>query len=275
MHGALHRRHRRLLSRLADGTTGDLLVAIVNAKGVRSAVRSDDSMTHSGSRLVPAALQRVVLPFVLLIAVMIGLGFLRTRVLADSWPFAREDQLMRTLVAMRTPTWDRVSDIASLAAYTPGLTLAIVTAAGTMRVAFHRWREFLFVGAAMVAQLGVYMLSARVVARDRPPVPELDDFPPMRSFPSGHVAAAVAVYCGAAVVFSMRARRKSVVVIAWMVSLAIVIAVAMSRVYRGMHYPSDVAASLVVGFGCLWILQRAMFADETARGVPQRGVLER
>ena len=226
-------------------------------------------MTTDRAPLIHVIVQRVVLPVALLIAVMIGLGFLRTRVLADSWPFAMEDQLMRTLVAVRTPTRDRVSNMVSLAAYTPGLTLAMVAAGGTMRVAFHRWREFLFVGAAMVAQLGVYMLTARVVARARPPVPELDDFPPMRSFPSGHVAAAVAIYCGAAVVFSMRARRKGVVVMAWMLSLAIVIAVAISRVYRGMHYPSDVAASLVVGFGCLWILQRAMFTAETARGVPQ------
>lgn len=274
MHGALHGRHRQLLSRLADGRTADVLVAIVNAKWGHFAVLIGDSMTHGGSRLVPAALQRVVLPFALLIAVMVGLGFLRTRVLADSWPFAMEDQLMRTLVAMRTPTWDRVSDMVSLAAYTPGLTLAMVATAVTMRLALHRWREVLFVGAAMVAQLGVYMLTARVVARARPPVPELDDFPPMRSFPSGHVAAAVAVYCGAAMVLSMRVRRQGVVVMAWMVSLAIVIAVAISRLYRGMHYPSDVAASLVVGFGCLWILKRAMFADETARGVPQPGVRE-
>jgi undecaprenyl-diphosphatase len=35
----------------------------------------------------------------------------------------------------------------------------------------------------------------------------------------------------------------------WVVLLLVPVAVAISRVYRGMHYPSDVAAAFLVGSG--------------------------
>jgi len=47
--------------------------------------------------------------------------------------------------------------------------------------------------------------------------------------------------------------------------LIIPAAVVISRVYRGRHYPSDVAASFLGGFGCLWMLRRAMIAPGDQR----------
>jgi undecaprenyl-diphosphatase len=87
----------------------------------------------------------------------------------------------------------------------------------------------------------------------------------MESFPSGHTAAAVALYGGIAIVLAMRSRRKAYAATWWIILLIIPIAVAISRVYRGMHYPSDVAASFLGAFGCLWILRHAMLAPAEER----------
>jgi membrane-associated phospholipid phosphatase len=216
--------------------------------------------------LLSTALTSVILPISLLTAVMIGLGFLVTHVLVYLWPFTLEDQAVRALVAARTPTLDHVSNLVSLIAYTAGLAIAMVTAGCMMRIAYHRWRESLFLAAAMLGQFLVYWLTARVVARARPAVPQLDVFPSMRSFPSGHVAAAVAMYGGIAAVLAMHSRRRAHAAAWWIILLIIPVAVAISRVYRGMHNPSDVAASFMVGLGCLWILQRAMLAPAEERG---------
>jgi membrane-associated phospholipid phosphatase len=223
-------------------------------------------MTTNRAGLLSTALSSAIFQIALLTAVMIGLGFLVTHVLVHVWPFTVEDQAVRTLVAARTPTLDRASNLVSLTAYTAGLTIALVVAGCTMRLAYHRWRESLFLVAAMLSQLVVYMLTARVVARGRPAVPQLDVFPPMRSFPSGHVSAAVAVYGGIAMVLAMRSRRTAQMVAWWVLFLVIPVAVAISRVYRGMHYPSDVAASFIDGFGCLWILRRYMLTPAEQRG---------
>ena len=65
--------------------------------------------------LLSSALTRVFfLQIALLTAVMIGLGFLVTHVLVHVWPFTLEDQAVRALVAARTPTLDRVSNVVSL-----------------------------------------------------------------------------------------------------------------------------------------------------------------
>ena len=223
-------------------------------------------MTTDRARPLSTALTSVILPIALLTAVMIGLGFLVTHVLVHVWPFTVEDQAVRALVAARTPSLDRVSNLVSLTAYTAGLATVMVVAGCIMRIAYHRWRESLFLPAAMLGQLVVYLLTARVVARARPAVPELDVFPPMRSFPSGHVAAAVALYGGIAVVLAMHSRRRAQTAAWWVILLIIPVMVAISRVYRGMHYPSDVAASFIVGLGCLWILQRAMLTPAEQRG---------
>jgi membrane-associated phospholipid phosphatase len=223
-------------------------------------------MTTERARLLTKALTGAVVPIALLTVVMIGLGFLVTHVLAHVWPFTLDDQAVRALVAARTPTLDRVSDLVSLTAYTTGLTFAIIVSGCTMRLAYRRWRESVFVLAAMLSQLVVYMLTARVVGRARPPVPQLDVFPPMRSFPSGHVAAAVAVYGGIAAVLAMHSRKRGMAATVSVILLIVPVAVAISRVYRGMHYPSDVTASFLVGFGCLWILRRAMLTPAEQRG---------
>ena len=222
-------------------------------------------MTTVSRGALSISLRRVILPLALLAAIMIALGFLVTQVLVHLWPLTAEDPAVRALAAARTPTWNMISNVVSLIAYTVGITSVMVLVGCLMRIAYHRWREGLFLAAAMLAQIAVVMLTAQVVGRARPPVPHLDTFPPMQSFPSGHAAAAVALYGGIAVILTRHARNKAQAATAWVLLLIVPIAVGISRVYRGMHYPSDVTASFIVGLGCLWILQRVMLTTTKQR----------
>ncbi len=215
-------------------------------------------MTTDRVRRLSTIVTSAILPLAVLTAGMIGLGFLVTHALVNSWPFTTEDNMVRAFVATRTPTMDRVSDLVSLIAYTVGLSTVLIFVGCAMRIFYHRWRENLFLSAALLAQAVVFKTTASIVARARPPVPKLDVFPPMQSFPSGHTAAAVALYGGIAVILAMHVQTRMQKVVWWAVLLIVPVAVAISRVYRGMHYPSDVIASFLVGVGCLWILKRAI-----------------
>ena len=223
-------------------------------------------MTTDRARWLSTDLTRVLLQIALLAAAMVGLGFLVTDVLGPVWPFNVEDQAVHALVAARTPALDRLSNDVSLIAFTAGLGIVIVAAGCLMRLACHRWREALFLFAALLAQGVIYKLTSQIVARPRPAVLQLDGFPPLRSFISGHTSAAVALYGGIAVVLATHSRRRALTVFWWVILLVIPVAVAFSRVYRGMHHPSDVAASFLCGLGCLWILRRAMLAPARPRG---------
>ena len=221
---------------------------------------NDHTRSHLGSSI------RTILLLALLMGAMMGLGFLVTRVFTHLWPFTIEARTMRDVTAARTPAMDHISYLVSLGGFTICIISVTLVAGGVMRWVFHRWRESLFLAAALLAQGIMYKLTSIVVARARPSVLHLDDFPAMRSFFSGHTSATVALYCGIAVVISMHVRGRSQAAAWWALLLVAPVAVAVSRVYRGMHYPSDVATSFIVGLGCLWILQRAMLAPPTTRG---------
>ena len=92
--------------------------------------------------------------------------------------------------------------------------------------------------------------SDLIVARPRPTFEHLQQLSSL-SFPSEHTTQAAAIYLTIAILLSKglnRGLRELVIVLA----LLIAVVVAWSRVYLGVHYPSDVAAGLVLGWS--WAL---------------------
>jgi undecaprenyl-diphosphatase len=119
-------------------------------------------------------------------------------------------------------------------------------------------RPALVVVLARVVELGVETGVKFFVGRPRPvlehPLATATSF----SFPSGHAAGSAAVYGvlallllrAAATAAPDRALPRRVVPVAVAAILAFAVAVAASRVVLGVHFPSDVVAGLVLGFGC-------------------------
>ncbi|MFR9779805.1 phosphatase PAP2 family protein [Micromonospora sp. MS34] len=113
-----------------------------------------------------------------------------------------------------------------------------------------RWRPVLFVALAMFGELSLFLASARVVERPRPPVQNLDGHMPTSSFPSGHIAATICLWSAIAVIVFVRTDRWW----RWLfVAMAVImpIGVATSRIYRGMHHPTDFMGAILLA--ALWI----------------------
>jgi membrane-associated phospholipid phosphatase len=85
----------------------------------------------------------------------------------------------------------------------------------------------------------------------RPSREHLDPAPPTSSFPSGHTGAATALYVGIATVVAWRVRHKLLRVLLVALFVAVPILVAVSRLYRGMHHPTDVVFGALNGLACL------------------------
>jgi undecaprenyl-diphosphatase len=115
---------------------------------------------------------------------------------------------------------------------------------------WRRWRPVLFVALAMFGELSLFLASAAAVDRPRPEVHNLDGRMPTSSFPSGHIAATICLYVAIAILVTARTDRPW----RWLtVALAVImpVGVAVSRMYRGMHHPTDLLGAIVLS--ALWI----------------------
>lgn len=150
------------------------------------------------------------------------------------------------------PHWLRSAmiDITALGGTTV-LTIAIVVTLGALAVE-RLWLTAGLVFAATVSGSLAVDLAKHVVARPRPDVvPHLVEVTSL-SFPSGHSANSAIVYLTLATLLTQvipnEALRRYVIGVA----VVLVTAIGISRVYLGVHWPSDVLAGW--SFGTLWAL---------------------
>ncbi|HEU0065628.1 MAG TPA: phosphatase PAP2 family protein [Sphingomonas sp.] len=131
------------------------------------------------------------------------------------------------------------------------LTIVVLVASGLMLVHRHAMTALLLVVATVSGAQGVQVLK-RVFARMRPDVVDHIVQVSGNSFPSGHSADSAIVYLTLAGLATQVVR--GVAVRRYIVGIAIFLvgAIGVSRVYLGVHWPSDVLAGW--SFGTLWAL---------------------
>jgi membrane-associated phospholipid phosphatase len=71
------------------------------------------------------------------------------------------------------------------------------------------------------------------------------------SFPSGHALYAASVFGGLAVLLTDRMENRLLQLLVWLIALSLILLVGLSRVYLGVHYPSDVLAGYAIGI--IWV----------------------
>lgn len=227
-------------------------------------------MTTATATRSPAAPVRVrdrivvlLVAAILLWAAVAGLGWLLTAS-GDGAAVLRWDRSVDTWFAEhRTDGWNTLTHYATYAAETMTVVAIGAVVAVGLRVTLHRWREALFILVALAGEVTIFLSVTLVIHRHRPAVVRLDDAPPTSSFPSGHTAAAVTLYVGLAILVCRLSRHTWVRALAVVGAIVLPVAVALARLYRGMHFPTDVLAGALIGL--VWL---AVCAAVVLRGAP-------
>ncbi|HJR64082.1 MAG TPA: phosphatase PAP2 family protein [Gemmatimonadaceae bacterium] len=126
------------------------------------------------------------------------------------------------------------------------MVIALI-AALFLSITSHRYSAFLLL-LATAGGLALNGLLKQGFARPRP-----DIFPWVTevyssSFPSGHAMTAAIVYATVAYLAARLEARRWMRYLTMTIALILILLICVSRLYLGVHYPSDVLAGLIIGF---------------------------
>ena len=217
-------------------------------EGLEPEAAHDVSPAPDEEKLLPhpwAGAAELVVGWVFIFGVLYVLGWAVTNHTEGTWIRSADEGFVRWLQTFRTPARDDLSYLWSKAGDTHMILLVSLVFCPLVLALWRRWRPVLFVVLTMFGELSLFLTTAAAVGRPRPPVEQLDGQMPTSSFPSGHIAATMCLYVAIAVLVVPRIR-------AWwrwlFVALAVIMpaGVALSRMYRGMHHPTDFLGACVL-----------------------------
>ncbi len=138
-----------------------------------------------------------------------------------------------------------------------GSMTVIILMTGAMTGFFflvQRRRDALLLAGAITSGLFAFFVLKHLIARERPPLVSPLVHSETHSFPSGHVMLAVVLYFALAILITRHVTHFRVRAFVWWAAVALSLAIAFTRTYLGIHWPSDVVAGLLAGIGwtALW-----------------------
>lgn len=176
-----------------------------------------------------------------------------------------DDDISGWVVGERSQPWIAIAHTITVLGNTLTLTAICVVAVVGLLIGKHV-REAVLLGVGSLAGATVMVALKHLFARSRPPVPDRLLHIESYSFPSGHAMMSMVVYCLLAVVAYRLVgwvRTHRWVLIA---APALATAIGLTRVYLGVHWPSDVVVGWLLGvlwvMLCTWVASRVTLTRE-------------
>jgi undecaprenyl-diphosphatase len=223
--------------------------------------RSGGHSVHHRGRIAAA----VLVAWVLILGIIVGIGELITK---DGHGNVLGDRTIpHWFAAHRTPGLTHWSLIFSTLGATQAILIVGLATCVVFLAVTRHWRPVIFVATVMFGELAAFLAAAAVVKRPRPDVTHLDQHLPTSAYPSGHEAATCCLYVAIAILVIGHAR-------GWwrwlflIPAIAMPVLVALARMYRGEHHPTDILASLL--FAALWLTATVLLIKPNADGPPRQ-----
>ena len=183
--------------------------------------------------------------FIVGVAAVWGFAAIAGEVLEGSTQ--RFDEAVLTWVAThRTEMLDQVALEVTALGNTLTLSVLVLIVASFLWLTHHRYSvALIFIAIAGGGALN--WLLKDIFARPRPDVVEWATHVSSASFPSGHAMSAMVAYASVAYLGGRLEPTRLMRGLTWAFAALLIIAIGASRIYLGVHYPSDVLAGFTAG----------------------------
>lgn len=166
----------------------------------------------------------------------------------------RVDQHTMNFVLDHRLDWiSRIARVVTQVGGTWVVTFVIVVAAAIL-IRRHRYLDAGFVAVSSIGTAILVAIAKQIIGRPRPAVSHRLVAATGAAFPSGHAAQSVGCYGALAVIILFATRTTKVRWSTMLGAMTIVLSVGSSRVYLGVHWPSDVLSGWMLAAGWLLML---------------------
>jgi undecaprenyl-diphosphatase len=157
-----------------------------------------------------------------------------------------DDRVLQWIARQRSPGLDKVMlEITFLGTGTVVL-VAVAVSGMFLWLSNHRYSALLLFISTSGGILLNHLLKAGF-SRPRPQIVEWGTTVVSSSFPSGHAMSSAVVYGTVAYLAGRLQRRRLHRVITMLLAGLLIVLISVSRLYLGVHYPSDVLAGVIIG----------------------------
>ncbi|HET6836705.1 MAG TPA: phosphatase PAP2 family protein [Gemmatimonadales bacterium] len=216
-----------------------------------SSIQPESGGSNETRRLLSATL---IVGLVAAVLALLVFSWLGREVVTGVTP-AMDEQLRTALHGYASPGLTRfMIEVSRFGGPSWLVPLGIVLALAFLLHGWHRGALLIIITLSGAGLLNT--LLKQTFARTRPEAFFDYPLPLSQSFPSGHAIFAASVLGGLAVLLSDRISSKPLQVLVWVTAVALVVLVGVSRVYLGVHYPSDVLAGYAVAV--FWVVGVAL-----------------
>ncbi len=163
---------------------------------------------------------------------------------------ALDEWVVSWAAAQRTPVLDHVAlEITALSNTTTVIMLVLIAGIFLWQTK-HHYSVYLLATAVIGGQIVNNVLKI-YFDRPRPSVVEWGTDVVTQSFPSGHAMAAAVAYGSIAYLVGRLEATRRLRITTWTIAAIAIVLTGLSRIYLGVHYPSDVIAGFVAGLA--WV----------------------
>ena len=228
---AERRLRRRRLRRIGNTLHRTLRFVAEHVQGVYSAYATFLSIAFVGAGALAAfvGIAKVVLE-----------GF------AQPW----DDAFLRWIGAYRTPGLTRVALEVTTLGTSVVLVMVVLVGAAFLWLTRHRHSAYLLLASFFGAWLLDNVLKD-VFERPRPMVVQALASAATSSFPSGHAMTSMAAYGAIALLVTRLEGRGAARILTWTLAGLVILLIGATRLYLGVHYPSDVLGGYAAGLA--WV----------------------